>query len=216
MNEDQSAVATAEEFQAGRIDLATAQFLEEDAVSIDTETDQFSFAPPPPDGSYLVKLRMDNEKGIEGKITSKEAKTPNKKYAQITVIAEIIDGEFEGRLIYDRQNTLVSDRGTNSIAGMLLALGQELPPKMSAKDLLQMAQDALAMEPSAKVTGRWEAYSKEANNGKGKKIRGMKNFPPRVGADGQPIKGEYKNQFIDKDGNEFQANFAVTRYDPAD
>lgn len=202
-----------EESIAGkRLDLATATFLEEEEVGIDTEADQFAFPAPPNDGRYLCKLVLNQEFGIQGAICGKDSKTPGKKYAKLPVTSEILEGPFEGMKFTDFPTTLTTQRGTNAIAGLLLALNQPVNSRTTAKELLETAEAVLATEPSAYVTGRWEAYVKETK----KRIKGQKNFPPVIGRDGEMVKGKHQHQYIDKDGNEVKAQFNVERYDSAE
>jgi hypothetical protein len=211
-----------EEIDGKRLDLATTAFLDEQ-VEINPEVAQFGFPAPPDDGRYLMKLSYDETQGVKGAVCGKESKTPGKKYAKLPIKLEIIQGpfapdgkrllpsagKFDEKVLYDFPTTLTTDRGTNAIAGILIALGHPVG-RLTTRELLEAAIAVLATEPSMFVTGRWEAYIKETKS----RVKGQKNFMP-VLKDGHVVPGEYQHEYIDKDGNEVRANWNVQKYEAA-
>lgn len=204
---EETAVAQAVE---EKLDLENASFLETEEIVVDTETDQFGFPAPPPDGTYTAILSMDEEYGFKKKIVG-SGNNKGKEYGQMIVKVKFVGGEYDGFECRDYINSLVSRDQTSRAAGILIALGQNVAGKQTPKSLLIMLRDALAIQPTTTVTGRWEAFIKDTQ----KRVRGMKNFKPKTDEKGQVVAGEFLHDYVDNDGHEIKANFNITRYAPA-
>lgn len=190
-----------------------------EAVDINTEADAFSAPPPPPDGDYLVSLALSEKDQVQ-QAQLKSGANKGKNYFTVNIVAKVIDGDYEGRVLFDRPNTIINQQGTCSIAGVLKALGETIPSRTTDVELVKQLLNVLQTEPTVKIKQRWEGSWKTGEvdaNGREvyKRIRGMAKFPEAgTDADGNTV---HLSTFVDEaTGEEVQARGTITRYSPAD
>ncbi len=157
--------------------------LADEEISVDADADAFAGPPPPDDGDHLVKLSLGKRKVTMGK-----AKTGD-NFFMVDINAKVVAGPFENRILFDNASTMVmQNSGTCRIAGVLKALGEQVPSRTTKKDIARSLVDKLAGEPQSTVTSQWTAFCQsckddfEQSHGKrGKKngimLRGQRNFP---------------------------------------
>lgn len=180
--------------------------LQEEQMDLNPEGDAFGFPPPPPDGTYVVTLKLAKNGFEEREI--KRGANAGGKYLNANIEARIVsdDEGLKDKVFFDAASTIVM-KGANTcrIAGILGALGAAVPARISNVELCRKLNEALGLEPQCRVTIQWEAYSKEQEK---TLLRGMKKFP--ANAD-----GAHKHTFNDPNtGEELSARAAIVRYLP--
>ena len=175
--------------------------LADDELSINTEADAFAGPPPPDDGDHLVKLSLGDRKVQMGK--GKQGQT----YFMAHVVAKLITGPFENRVVFDNASTMIMQgSGTCRAAGILKAIGETVPSRVSSKDLMRQLVERLAGEPQCIITTTWEAYCPDCEKNV---LRQQKRFPTNGG-------GGHRNQIeCAKCGSLLSAQARITAYKPA-
>src|SRR3984885_10407923 len=116
--------------------------LADEEISVNADADAFSGPPPPDDGDHLVKLSLGNRKVQMGK--GKNGQT----YFMAHIQAKVLDAAFENRVVFDNASTMIMQAsGTCRAAGVLKALGEQVPSRTTAKDLMRSLVDRLAGGP---------------------------------------------------------------------
>lgn len=145
----------------------------------DPEADPFAAPPPPDDGKYLVRLRLQ-----EGKLPKKGTDKNDRDFYSVSLEARIVKpgNAFDNRPLFDNVNTVLFNK-TTKVAGILRLLGIE-PSSSGARQVVQLAK---ALEGEGREIGvktRWTAQYKNPD-GKYEDIvkGGQRNFPMIPGSD---------------------------------
>lgn len=170
----------------------------------DPEQNFFAAPPPPDDGTYIAKLKLQAGRGAQ-KGTDKNGR----EFYQTSVEARISDGgKFDNRPVFDRVNTIVLKGGTR-VGGILQALGVK-PPSTAAAQIKTLIQ-TLEAEPQGRVTTRWRSSVKDVDGTYKEMWKGQKNHP----SDGN---GGFRhvNRVVlsDKSEVEVVAQAEIVRYAP--
>jgi hypothetical protein len=175
--------------------------LADEEISVNSDADAFAGPPPPDDGDHLVKLSLGDRKVQMGK--GKNGQT----YFMAHVVAKLVTGPFENRVVFDNASTMIMQgSGTCRAAGVLKALGETVPPRTTAKTLMQELVSRLAGEPQCIVTTSWEAYCPDCEKNV---LRQQKRFP----ANGD---GSHRHQLeCAKCGSLLTAQARIMAYKPA-
>lgn len=188
------------------------ELVDDQAMAINPEANAYEKLPPPPDDTYVCKLKLGSQGFTAGKTKNDEP------YIMAAIEARIVkEGDKLNNVpLFDRVSTVVLQNvGTSAMATLLVrGLGQKVPRSVTRKELATMLDTALAAEPLVRVTTEWQART-EIDPGKWKTIaRGMKRFPPRKDADGNVVAGQYVPVLSHKDYGEVDAQIAITDYLP--
>jgi hypothetical protein len=203
-----------EKVAAQAVDLNDPSLVVEN-LEVNVDADQFAFPAPPPAGVYEAKLKIKQTDGSDfvRKVTKK-----GKAYlqTQLELRLVIVGGEldkYDNWPIFDNfVSTLVNEQqGTNKMVGILKALGKQVPAKTNDVELCKMLRDAVAGEPSCKVSIEWEASAEVGTDSDGNKVyerfKGMKRFP--MAPDGKNHLGVVQLKGVDA-----PANAVVLKYLP--
>jgi hypothetical protein len=200
------------EFEA--IDINT--FVPEDddlGDNFNPNADAFVGPPPPPDGLWLAKLKL-NESQVKGGFKAGRDRNDN-TIITAQVEARIVDegGEFHDRPVFDQVSTLVMQGSQNSrMAGLLTkALEEVVDDRIGKGDLARRLRDALVAEPVVTIETQWRASKEDGEHPDGRKkyknvAKGMKRFPRNED-------GTY-NHVIEQDGDSHEARADIINYYP--
>lgn len=196
--------------------------LQQEMVEANPEADFFEPPPPPPDDrEYQVRLIL-GERGIQVKRQYRkgvdEGAPSGPLYLNVHIEERIVDPDqpWDNRTLNENATSIVmQSTGTSALHTILRACGCPALGRMSLMELKDHTLNALAGEPLAVISGRWEAQVEDSDPKTGEKVyrticKGMKHFPmidPR-----DPSLG-YSNIAVDKrTGEEARAQFRVQRY----
>lgn len=190
--------------------------LQPENLELNPDADAFTFPAPPPAGTYDAKLKVKQKDGsdfVRG--TTKDGKSYLATQIEARLIIPSGDNQkYDNWPVFDNfVSTLVSQQtGTTRLAGILKALGVPVPAKTSDVELAKLLLNALAGEPSCKITIDWEGSADTGRtDDKGEKIyvrkKGMKNYPSDGAGGHRPS--------ITVDGTDIQANATILKYLPA-
>ena len=181
--------------------------LQAESLALDPETDDFGYPPPPVDGDYLVKIKLNPK----AKVTQKKTDKSGSFFMlglEITIIDP--DSDADGAKLFDNVLTLQMKGGGCRAAGVLKAIGEIVPARSSHLDLAKQLQAALATEPTVTIRTRWEGSYKKSDGTYQTVVKGMANFPKKDSGEG------HKHIFVDPNsGQEINAQGVVTRYSVA-
>jgi hypothetical protein len=128
-------------------------------LQMDLTEDPYEFgAPPQGDTVYDFKLFLDKD-GIKQGL--EDQKDPRSVYFQFSLIAKIVEGEYEGTPVYTNVSTRIW-RGKNisTMAGLVVRLGYKIPDKLTPKKLATYLEAILKKEPMVKGELDWRgAYA---------------------------------------------------------
>jgi hypothetical protein len=161
--------------------------LQQEMVEANPDANFFDPTPPPPDDRELqVVVRVDDE----GPSAKKQAKRGDPQGGPFTgplvvsfpLVLQVVDpGQpWDAQYIYDNASSGISDaKGTSRLHTILRALGAPALGNMSLAQLRDHAINVFSTEPTAFITGEWEARCEDpkARGGWRTCCRGMKNFP---------------------------------------
>lgn len=168
-----------------KVNLSDVNLPDEDLL-LDPTEDAFTFAPPPPDAEYKMKLTM----GRDGPQSGKDR---DGTYTYVIPIeARITDGEQKDAvLFYNASTRILRGKKICSMAGILTEMGFKVELQTKALTLARTLQKALAKEPIMNCTTQWRAYD-IADGPNGRVVAtGMEHFPQEEGGAYIP---EIKNQ----------------------
>lgn len=193
--------------------------------------DPWSSAPPVPDGTHhcVIELGRDGtslgQLKADGDSDAADAQRTGMIYIKVPLVLKIVaPGEpWDGQLVYDRVNTIISRRtNTSDVHEILKAVGDPAPARMNGARLREHIEQAFAEASNAqcKVTTQWTAQVEEPDPKDKNKTRyrtvktGMKRFPPKYDESGKTIVG-YEPEIEDKPtGQMARAQAKPIRYDP--
>jgi hypothetical protein len=182
-----------EESQLKTIDINDVDLPDGPVTEIDREADAFEMPPPPPAGTYEIKLFL-GERGHQLSALDPKDKAGTAYYMSWLEGRIIRPKEFEDRRILTNVTTTVFGGAVTSQTAtvcnrVLEGMGktQRVEGKRSAKVVVKALGTLLQKEPIVAVECDWEAYSPDeegsVNKRTGKRrvgrtiVRGMQNFP---------------------------------------
>lgn len=149
-----------------------------DSYDINPDGDAFAPPPPVPDGSYDVTVAIQNGKIIRNVVKSGPNK--GKPFLAADLELTVVDpgGEFDGRKIFSSVTSLVRQASnTSAVAGLLKALGVEVPSRTNDGALFLELASVVATEPTVRVRTKWRASAKDADGNYQTIKNGMRSFP---------------------------------------
>ncbi len=155
--------------------------LQEEAVLENFDPEANAYAPPPPvdDGTYLTRIKF-SEREVGKQWQQRQYKDRDGHYLQTRLTLEILEGPFEGRLIFDEgfMSTGTWNSEASNVSSLCIVLGyqDELRNCRSHEDVARVLTQALSGNAIARATTRWIAKYK-LSDGTFEKIKGQKNFP---------------------------------------
>jgi hypothetical protein len=199
--------------------------LQQEMVEANPDADFFEPPPPPPDDrEYQVKVTL-GDRGIVVRKQQKKEDPPNKPsghlYLNVHLEERIIDPDmpWDNLPLYDNATSIVmggkDGAGTSALHTILRALRNPAAAKMTLSALKDHVLNVLASEPTAVITGKWEAQIEDGVRPNGSANyrtvkKGMKNFPLIDPAN--PAGGHYNYVEDPKTGETCRAQFRIERY----
>lgn len=159
--------------------------IEGDAVKIDFTEDAWGFGAPAPWDYYKLKLFLDKE-GM--KFAFEDEKNKTGLYITYKLIGKIVDGEYDGSMVYTSVNTRIyRGKSISTMAGLLGKLLKEtgkLSNPITPNKLAEYMGQVLAKEPVVMAEVDWKgSFSYPDPKTKGEKdawhnvYKSWKDFP---------------------------------------
>lgn len=196
-----------------RVSLADLIGFDDDLVEqgFNATADANASLPPVPADDYVVKVRFS--RGSEpGKEWEPRVTESGQSYLRAMAEAEIVEGEYEGRVVYAFISTLVSkSRKTNSVQALAQGSGHgdefAALPNQSAKSQAIFISDLLRSEPLCGASIDWQVFQKaeESADGKAFQRTGMKKFP-------KDAEGNYIPFWTREDNSELKARNVIQKW----
>lgn len=127
---------------------------------LDPTDDPWATSPPPPMGSYRLKLFVGRDGVTRGLVREGNPQNPEDYYYSCDLECRIVsdDKESNGFPVFDRINTMIG-RGKNlsTMAGLLVKMGISLPPQATAKQVAMAFSNSIKAEPVLWANLDWEA-----------------------------------------------------------
>lgn len=191
--------------------------------AFDETKDAYELPPPPPDGIYLVKLRLKQVSAGDGSQATVDYKGGRTKdgsqvYLQTAIEAEIVDpsGKQDGRKVADNFVSTMINRDKAMAVATILHANKVPPPALKThKSWMDALVKFLKAEPTGKIQTSWEAQWDAAiekaekageRRPRGSTITGMHNFPI--------VKGSPSPEYKWPDGTVTRARARISRYLP--
>jgi hypothetical protein len=149
---------------------------------------------PVPKGTYNTilidgKFKTDSGKTQPIRVGTANSRKSGKTYLQANVAVKITDGQYKGRIIYGRVNTIPfkyifnevePERADASAMLDLITASGGTVPEADSQAYIDTLVDLVEREAAQKTTLDWSVYcspNAKEYNGDGFSLRGMKNFP---------------------------------------
>jgi hypothetical protein len=153
-------------------------------IEADPEADYFELPPPPPDDQqYQVKVLL-GDGGVTVRRQERKGDLNGQRtgllFLNFALELRIVDpGQpWDNAACFDNATSIVmQNSGTSKLHSILRALGAPAMGRMDLAALRDHALGVLAGEPTAVITGKWEARAKDQDGTYRTVLKGMKNFP---------------------------------------
>lgn len=177
--------------------------LTDEALEIDPTADPFQLPPPPPDGTYRLKLSVAESGWTENR--DKRGKV----FRTVNIEARVVDegGLHDNAVFFDNCTSIVFEGSrTSRMAGVLAALGHPVAPRTMLNEMARALDGLLKGEPQCLGDTQWEAYCRDCQK---TILRSMKRFPPTANGQGHKHVVE-----CSRCGSEVAAQGKITRFRP--